>query len=213
LTGLVTPEPPLFLMGPVAPLLTNTLGFSARVTFTSAGGGKGPVSGELLGRGNWLLYAPGQEEKSETKAPAGGFSFLWDVAEHRGFVLSETLQGYAPVSAKTTPTNWVAVPVQAPPERLDGHPCRLEEALVQMSNGSNAVFRVWRAGDLRQFPARLTSLVADEPLTLNFSRIRLAVPPPELFAPPASFTQYPSPAVLVDELAIRDRNARRKPEP
>jgi hypothetical protein len=211
--GVATPYPPAFLTGPASILLTNSGGYTAHVVLNSGADEltKTPASGELLCLGPWLLYAPGQETPADKRTTAGGFTFLWNVAESRGFLLSETLQGYAPIGDSVRPTNFVAVPAEAAPERLEGHPCQLEDVLVHMSDGTNAAFRVWRAGDLKAMPVRLISLAASAPVSLTLSRIRLSPPSPELFAPPASFTKYANPAVLADELAIRDRNLRRKP--
>src|SRR5580704_4471994 len=55
--GLLPPEPPSFLSGPVAVLLTNTDSFGGHIVVDSGNRMK-VVSGELLGRDGKLLFAP-----------------------------------------------------------------------------------------------------------------------------------------------------------
>src|SRR5437868_8592493 len=102
-------RPPSFLIGPMSLLLTNaSTGFSARVGLTGQ-----PFStpqefhsGDLLGRGSKLLFAP-DFKGSKARARAGGVSFIWDSAEHQGFVVSEVMQAYAPFSSTLRETNLV----------------------------------------------------------------------------------------------------------
>ncbi|HWI57877.1 MAG TPA: hypothetical protein VNZ22_11670, partial [Bacillota bacterium] len=156
--GFVAPPPPAFLAGPMAVLLTNTGGFSARVAFqTPQLSLPGEVqSGELLARGSKFLFAAHRNKAIERYILPGGYSFLWDVAENRGYLLSEALQGYAPVSLDLRVTNLVAHANQAVSQQFEGHPCTTEEATAQLSDGSTAVLQVWRATDLKGFPVRMT---------------------------------------------------------
>ncbi len=211
-TEILTPLPPPFVAGPMAVLLTNTGGFSARVTLDSEAlpGGPGAPTGHLLGRGTQLLFAPDPKEPGRKQIPAG-LSFIWDVAANRGFVLSEALQGYAPVTSPAQVTN---VSIRVEPvarETVGGHPCVAEEAVLQTSDGVVAVFRALCATDLKGFPLRVTSGSNTPPLAVSFSKVRLELPPAELFAPPAGFTQYSTPEALADEIAVRQRNLHRKP--
>jgi hypothetical protein len=213
--GVTAPQPPFFLTGPMALLLTNSEGWSARVLARGAAGpdSEKPAAGELLCRGCRLRYAPAREESKGPHALAGGFSYLWDVAQNCGYVLSETLQAYAPLTTKTQVTNIIETPAQAPPEKIEGHPCRQQEVLVKTGDGETAVFRVWQATDLKGLPVRINSVTTDPPVMLTLSRIRIGPPAGESFEPPASFTKYASASAMLDELVIRDRNYKRKLEP
>ncbi len=206
--GVYEAQPPAFLNGPMSVLLTNRAGYAAHVTVQGdafAAGGE-VKSGQLYCRGNELLFAPVQMQKKQARS--GGFAFIWNVADSKGYVLSGALQGYAPVSSSVQPTNVVLQP-QPTAERIDGHPATRETAVVQMSDGSSATFEVWRASDLNGLPLRI-STANPVVLTLTFSDLRPAPPPDDVFALPDDFTKYSSPEALADEVAARQHNLHRK---
>jgi hypothetical protein len=208
----VTPRPPSFLTSPASLLLTNSTGFSARVEVQAQSSldVDRTSSGQLLGRGTKLLYAPESDETIDSHRRPGGYSFIWDVAESRGYVLSETLQGYAPVSADLRVTN-VAVEIGlAAAQRFSGHPCEPANATVRMSNGSTAGFGLLRAIDLSGLPVRIESTTNANVFTLNLSKVRLEQPSAEIFLPPDGFTKYATPEAMADELAVRQSNLRRR---
>ena len=211
-SGVYTPHPPAFLNGPAALLLTNATGFSAQVQAQAPGltTRDETTSGQLLSRGTQLLYAPDPDETTEKRKRPGGFSFIWDVAENRGFVLSEALQAYAPVSSREQVTNMQFSAGQPTQERISGHPCELVQATLQKSDGTNAMFEVARATDRNGIPVRITSGANTPQLTLTLSRIRSQSPPADLFVVPEGFVKYNSPEALADELAARQLNLRRK---
>lgn len=207
----VTPLPPAFLTGPGSVLLTNATGFSAHLDLVSPGAALGDraSAGQLLGRGPLLLYAPETDETTDSHRRPGGYSFIWNVAESRGFVLSEALQGYAPISADLHVTNVAISAAKAAAQRISGHPSEPADAAVSTANGSSA-FEVWRALDLNGFPVRIESATNANTFTLNFSKVRLELPAADIFAPPEGFTRYTSPEAMADELAARQNNLRRK---
>jgi hypothetical protein len=211
--GVSTPQPPPFLAGPMAVLLTNAGGFSARVTVESefSPGPEGPKSGQLLCRGSKLLFAPEVKQGGKKDSRLGGFLFSWDVAAGRGYVLSEPLQGYAPGASTLQATNIVRRPIQGAPQILDGHLCVPEEVTLEASDGLAATFQVWAAKDLKGLPVRITPAPNSSLPTVSLSNIRLELPAEDLFAPPDGFTKYNSPENMVDELAIRRRNLKRPP--
>jgi hypothetical protein len=210
-TRVFAPQPPAFLSGPAAVLLTNSAGFSSRVelhteTFSSQAT---PVTGQLLGRGSKFFFAPDPNERDKN-SKSGGFSFIWDVASQSGLILSDALQAYAPVSYDLRATN-VAIHSDVLPQRsISGHPCLPVNATVQMSDGSAAIFQVSRAADLNGLPVQISSVTNAVPLTLTLSKVRLESLPLELFGPPDGFTKYSSAETMVDELAARQHNLRRK---
>ena len=206
---MITPLPPPFLTGPASFLFTNWPGFSAQVDTQPQGGIASAASGQLLGRGTRLFYAPATDE-SDKRRSAGGYSFIWYVTEKRGYVLSEALQGYAPVAADLQVTNVVFEIGKAPAERLSGHPCESAEAVVQMADGTAAGLGVFRALDLKGFPLRVESATNTSVFILSVSKVRLEAPPAEVFAPPDGFTKYSSVEAMADELAARQNNLRHK---
>jgi hypothetical protein len=167
-------------------------------------------SGQLLARGTKLLYAPESDEATDTHKHPGGYSFIWDVAAGKGYVLCEALQGYAPVSADLHVTNVSVEPGQAAAQRVSGHPADSAHAIVRMNDGSSAGFEMLRAMDLNGLPVRIESTTNSSVFTLSFSKIRLEQPAAEILSPPEGFTKYATPEAVADELAARQNNFRRK---
>ena len=95
--------PPDFLIGPASIALTNVDGFSAKVaSTTSAGAEARAYSGEMIARQGRLIFQPVTTAKiKKGKIVRGGMIFIWDAASRRGYVLSEALQGYAPIAPPT----------------------------------------------------------------------------------------------------------------
>jgi len=153
LTGFLRPQAPVFFTGAACVLLTNFPGFSARVTVQteSIAEGERNFSGQLLGRGSKLLFAPEPDEALAKQQRTAGLSFVWDAAENRGYVLSEAMQAYAPVSSSLQVTNVVISPVQVGPQKFSGHLCETAQAVIQKADGTTASFEVLRATDLNGF--------------------------------------------------------------
>ena len=65
------PQPPAFLNGPMALLLTNVDGFRAHVVLESGASATGVevAEGELMGRGGKLVFAPGQAAPPASAPP------------------------------------------------------------------------------------------------------------------------------------------------
>jgi hypothetical protein len=142
--------------------------------------------------------------------------FIWNETDHAGFVLSDPLQAYAPASTTIQPTNVAFNNVGAVEESVNGHPCRRVEAVVQSSDGTSARYTLWEAQDAKHFPVRIQSQPGPGEVTLNFSNLRLELPPPQLFGPPDGFVEYDSPVALMNELIIRQsafsKGSERKPD-
>ncbi len=211
-TPALAAQPPSFLTGPTAVLLTNVTGYSARVDVQTEAmlERDRAVSGQLLCRGSQLFFAPEINIGPKKLGQPGAFSYIWDVASNSGYVLSEALQAYAPAGGTARATNVVASPGTGAPEKIGTYDCSSELAAVQMDNGSTVNFRVMRAAALKQFPVRLSVVTNAVPLTVTFSKVQLGAPGAELFAPPDGFSKYSSPEAMSDEIAIRQHNLRRK---
>jgi len=211
-TRVVTPQPPPFLTGPAALLLTNSPGFSARIEVQgeSSTGSEKSLSGALLCNGGKVVFAPDSDASIDMRYQPGGYSFIWDVSQSRGYVLSDALQAYAPVVADLHVTNIQSSIGKSDAQRISGHPCELATVTAQMADGASTQFTVFEALDLRHLPLRIQTQTPPVPFTLNLSKVRIETVPASVFAPPEGFTQYPNPQAMADELAARQHNLRRK---
>ena len=123
------------------------------------------------------------------------------------------MQAYAPIPSNRQFTNVATGSAMngAAPEKVSGHPCQPAEATVAASDGSLTVFRLWRATDLKGLPVRITCASDGTPLTLTLSKVRLEAVPDDLFLPPNGFVKYDSAEGLMNELAARQQNLKRRP--
>jgi hypothetical protein len=165
--------------GPAAGLLTNLNGFHGQfaISFGEPGDGQMTVTGELHERDGKLCFEPVFKKAKRKDIDAGAFSLIWDVTGKGGYVLSEGLQGYAPVA----------------------------EASNGGESNRVAELRVERASDLNGLATRIESLGALRPFTLTLSGIKPGLPLPDLFVAPDGFTRYDSEGALLGELAARQR--------
>jgi hypothetical protein len=211
-------SPPDFLVGPASAALAGFDGFWANVVSTAsatpaaAAAAAPAASGQLIERQGRLIFQPLTTANiKKGKIVHGGMFFIWDSARQNGFVVSEALQGFAPISAPCQVTNLTPENKEPVAEPANGHPCHRIEVRAALSDGSTAQLTEWRADDLNRFPVRVRAESAGRAVTVDFSDIRLAIPPPELFAPPAGFTQYATAAALINELMIRESSLKKNP--
>ena len=199
-------NPPDFLVGPVTVVLTNLNGFSAHITstITSPGEETRTTSGELLGREGRLVFQPTLPIKGKRARTEGGLFFIWDETRRAGYVLSEALQGYAPIKSDFGPAGQLDITKESIQENVNGHPCHRCEAVVELNNGLKARLTLWQADDAGHFPVRIESVEGTRHMTLDFSEVRLEYPAQELFLPPDGFTPYASSVALMNELIVRD---------
>ena len=213
--GFSVPQPPAFLNGPMALLLTNVAGFRAHAVLESGASAKGVevTEGELMGRGGKLVFAPGPGSSTGKRSHLRDSAFIWDVTADRGYLLNDPLQAYAPISANRQFTNITTGSALngAAPEKISGHPCQPAQATVAASDGSVTGFRLWRATDLNGLPVRITRASDGPPLTLTLSKVRLETMPEDLFLPPNGFVKYDSAEGLMNEFAARQQNLKRRP--
>jgi hypothetical protein len=198
--------PPDFVVGPTAISLTNFDGFSANVVSTaSANSGVRTVSGQLLERQGRFIFQPMTTGKIKNgKFVRGGMFFVWDTEGQRGIVLSEALQGYAPVSIPVRLSGVTPPTGQPVIETANGHPCHRVETKVALSDGSTAKLTEWRADDLQSLPVRIREENGASYVTVDLSDVRFDLPDPNLFFPPAGFTRYASSLSLINELMVRE---------
>jgi len=198
----------------MALLLTNADEFRARVVFESTVPSQATqrTAGELMVRGSKLLFAPEPTGVAKKQPRPEDTAFVWDVNEHRGYLLNEPLQAYAPISSSRQFTNVTAGAAlnNASPEKVAGHPCQAAEVTVTASDGVSTVFQVWRATDLKGLPLRVHCPSNGAPVTLTLSKVRIEAVPNDLFLPPNGFTKYDSPEAMMTEMALRRVNLSRK---
>lgn len=198
------PPTPIFLSGPAALLLTNVEGFSAHVTFETPSDSpqRNVIAGALMGRQGKLFFAPDPMPVTGKRAArAEDTSFIWNVAENSGYILSGPMQSYAPISTSRTYTNLLINRTGASPSM---------EAVVTASDGTTATFQVQPNGDSKGLPARITAGTNTPPMVLTISKVRLQLPPEDVFAPPADFTKYPSGESMMNEMAMREHNLKQR---
>jgi hypothetical protein len=205
-------NPPDFLAGPVAAVLTNLNGFSAHITFTTSSpeGAALAKSGELLGREGRLIFQPTLHIKGKRARTEGGLFFIWDETKHSGYVLSEALQGYAPIKSDAGAASQLSITKEGIQADVNGHPCHRCGAVVVLNNGLEARLTLWQADDVKHFPVRIEAGNGPNHMTLDFSEIRLESPAQELFLPPDGFTAYASSIALMNELIVRDSSLAKK---
>ncbi len=211
-TRIITPEPPPFLTGAAGLLLTNRGSFSARLEVQSETslGTELTSSGQLLGSGTRLFYAPESDEAPDAKKQRGGYSYIWDVGQGRGYVLGEALQGYAPVNAELQVTNLETAVSKRAEQRTSGHPCEAVNIKAQMRDGGATELAVLQATDLRGFPLQIQAQGKGPTFTVLISKLRFENFPTNIFDPPDGFTRYPNPQSMADELAARQHNLKRR---
>ena len=165
--------------GPAAGLLTNLNGFHGRFTiaFGAPWDGQMTVAGELHERDGKLCFEPAFKKTKRKDIDAGEFSLIWDVTGKSGYVLSEGLQGYAPVA-------------EVPNGGDSNQPVGL---------------RIERDKSLNGLATRIESQDNLRPFTFTLSDIKPGLPPPDLFVAPDGFTRYDSEGALLNEMAARQR--------
>jgi hypothetical protein len=207
------PQAPPFLRGSMGILLTNTSGFSARVELSPAPIAEHPeeVCGRLISFEGKLLFAPDAPKKKSKKHIDPGLFFIWDVAQCGGFVVSEALQGYAPVSSSLRFTNLLIEPGPGLPARIQGCRCRPETAVIGTSEGKTSSYNLWRAADASGVAVQIVSTNRLVTETVSLSNIRLGATARETFRPPESFTRYGSVEQMMTELAIREQSIKGNP--
>ncbi len=201
------PRPPVFLTGPAVMLLTNAGGFTARVVMSPVPASHlRPVSGQLVACGSKLFFEP--EPTSGKPARAGQFSFVWDATLNKGYILSEALQGYAPIASAVWFTNLVVQSSPTTTGKVEGYRIERSTNVVAASDGKLSKFEVSRAHDLGGLAVRIASIEDPVPFIITLSQIRLEPPPEKVFLPPDGFIGYESEEAMMNELASRQQSLR-----
>jgi hypothetical protein len=195
---------PPFLAGPIAVLLTNANDYSAHVTIdlTTFSGSSRTINGSLLTHGPDLLFSP----------TLGDRSFIWDESQNHGYILSEALQGYAPIASTLQITNVAPLrgaEAQAS-DTINGRPCRRSELAISSNDGLATKFIIWRERDSSRFPVRIKVVNGTNPLLMDFSNCRRESLAEKLFQPPDGFTRYATAQSLREELEMRQETAGKK---
>lgn len=205
-------NPPDFLTSPVAMALTNLNGFSAHVISTVKTGDEPAQtkSGELLARDGRLLFQPALNLKKKHLQAEGGLFYIWNTVDHSGYVLSEALQGYAPITPDVVATGPLTITRESIQEVIDGQPCHKCEAAVSLASGRSVLLTLWESDQTGHFPVRIEAVNGLQRTTLDLSDVRMEYPPQDLFLPPDGFTAYENGARLMNELILRDASYSKK---
>jgi hypothetical protein len=188
-------------------LMTNTEGFVARVELRT-GKEKAPVEGRLLGNGSRFLFVPDMPTRVFTKRKASEqTTYSWDVAQSKGFMINEALQGYAPVSKPERVTGLELKEIGAVYETIDGHRCQKLDATLTTSDGAQTFASVWRATDLKGFPLQIKA--SNGQILCVFSHVVFERVSLGAFVPPDGFSAYASADAMLSAMLER-QNAIRK---
>ena len=201
------PKLALVTTGPLAVVLTNAETVSADFTLTITAGGGAPtkLSGRLLAGGGKLRLAA-DFSPSHRRLAADECAVIWDETAGQGYVVSEALQGYAPLAGVVHFTNVLTRVVAGGPDRMEDHP--VDQANLTLLGENDQMFRLLasRALDLGRLPVGIQSLNGPDLFTLTLSNIQRVRPGANDFLPPDGFTKFAAAGALIDELAIRQQN-------
>ncbi len=199
--GIAAAQAPRFLIGPPGVLLTNAADYRARLTVIQTNRPAESISGNLFQQEGWLLFIPSVELSAERGGWAGRFRFLWDANRRTGYVLSEALQGYAPVKASTQDVAILQDPATGSlgSERVGDRECLIEDISFR-SGATRRRFRVARSEDPAAPPVQIRSLDENAGLTIHLSELEVERLSPELFSAPTRFSRYESGEAMVREL-------------
>lgn len=205
--GTLVPKMTAVTMWPLAVLLTNDSAFESEITLT-LGKAEPPLmlSGQLLVRGGKLRLEGTFEKAGRKPKGMGDFGVIWDEAARRGYVFSEALQGYAPITAAVRCTNVATQVMTETTERIEEHPTDRAKVTVTGSDGQTITVEETRAQDLGKLPLRIDLISGPQPFAMVLSKVVPIVPAEELFSPPDGFTKYTNQTAMLDELWARQHS-------
>lgn len=197
--GLKATRPPVVVTGPMSLLLTNTADYRARVTIAQTNGVAEPLVGNLFQQEGWLLFVP-VANPSPSDRWSGRFRFLWDTKLRRGFILSESLQGYAEVRRPLDPARIeMETPVEYPrPERIGEREGTPHVVRVEMG-GAERRYRVWRSEEPTAPPLRIATVDVQPGLIVTLDELEVERLAPDLFLIPPTYARYPDPESMIKE--------------
>jgi hypothetical protein len=202
---LVLEHAPSWLAGPSAAVLAGNGDFTARVVWhrrDPADEARPPLPGLLAARDGSLFFAPGGERKHGPRPFADGV-FVANPTTGEGFVTSEALQGYAPLTNRVGAARINAEPV-AGAAHASRHGHDGEPVVFRVATGTiDTAYPGTRATDLGGFPLELNSAAGGPPWMLELEDIRKESPPAEWFRPPEGYTRYESAPAMVGDLLVR----------
>lgn len=192
------------LTGPESVLLTNLDELTARATFTLNDAPDGPssVSGDLLVSHGKIAFRSDRVGKQIT----GQFEVVWDTTAAAGWVISEDLQGFAPIST----TNRFQI-LQREVDPASGamqadHPVQTAIVTLYCPAGPMIRRRVWQAADLNSLALRIETADSSASPALSLQSVRPQAPTTTLFHSPDDLTKYPDVTALLNELLARQHS-------
>ena len=88
-------------------------------------------------------------------------------------------------------------------ETVDGHPCVKNKVVLTQDDGQKIEATTWNATDLKDFPVQILTQDQGNSSFILFRQIQFTKPEAKLFDPPTGFTEYSSPAELMQGVVKR----------
>ena len=89
-------------------------------------------------------------------------------------------------------------------ETVAGHPCQKTKVVVLGDQGQRHEAVVWYANDLKDFPVQIQMDQKDSSVVMTYRNIRIALPDPKQFEPPAAgFTKFATAEQIMQSAMLR----------
>lgn len=88
-------------------------------------------------------------------------------------------------------------------EKIDGHPCTKNLAVITDDKGVKHEITVWNATDLKNFPLKLEHKEDGQPVTLIFRGVKLTAPDIKRFEPTPGYTKYDNVQALMQGAVMK----------
>ncbi len=98
-------------------------------------------------------------------------------------------------------------------ETIAGHTCTKENVVITDSKGQNLEATTWNASDLKNFPVQIQTKDKENTSVIRFSNVQLAKANAGDFEPPAGYTQYSSPAEMMQGMMSKMQGQGEKKQP
>lgn len=85
-------------------------------------------------------------------------------------------------------------------ETIAGHACTKNNVVISDAKGQNLEATTWNASDLKDFPIQIQTKDKENTSIIRFSNVQLSKANASEFEPPAGYTQYSSPAEMMQSM-------------
>ncbi len=98
-------------------------------------------------------------------------------------------------------------------ETVSGHACTKNNVVISDGKGQNVEAVTWNASDLKDFPVQIRTKDKENTSIIRFSNVQLAKANAADFEPPSGYTQYSSPAEMMQAMMSKMQGQGQKQEP